>query len=85
MQLLGGQLITFNSIFKLAKLLCQEQKKEREGDGYYGENKTPLGAGKSRFSVEPKLHLSAGCFAPFLLGNKSRLYSDFKIHIFSNI
>lgn len=83
MQLLGGQLITFNSIFKLAKLLCQERKKKY--DGYYRENKTPLGAGKGRFSVEPKLHLTVGCFAPFLLGDKSRLYSDFKIHVFSSI
>lgn len=45
----------------------------------------PKGVGKGESSVEPKLHLSAGCFAPFLLGKKSRLYSDFKICIFSSV
>lgn len=84
MLLLGGQLITFNSIFKLAKLLCQEKKKKREIMDIIGRTK-PKGAGKGESSVEPKLHLSAGCFAPFPLGKKSRLYSDFKMCIFSSV
>lgn len=45
----------------------------------------PKGVGKGKSSLKPKLHLSAGCFAPFLLGMKSRLYSDFKIHVSNSI
>jgi len=84
MLLLGGQLITFNSIFKLAKLLCREKKKKRDMVDSIGRTK-PKGVGKGESFVELKLHLSAGCFTPFLLGKKSRLYRDFKIHVLSSI
>lgn len=49
MQLLGGQLITFNSIFKLAKLLCQEQKKKGKMMDITGRTKPPWELAKAGF------------------------------------
>lgn len=49
MQLLGGQLITFNSIFKLAKLLCQEQRKKGKMMDIIGRTKTPWELAKADF------------------------------------
>jgi len=49
------------------------------------ERTKPKRTGKGEFSLEPKLHLSAGCFAAFLLGEKSRLYGDFEIYVLSSM
>lgn len=49
MQLLGGQLITFNSVFKLAQLLCQEQKKKGKMMDSIGRTKPPWELAKADF------------------------------------